>query len=623
MPIDLTSGIVQILRDDNVTVGTGFLVSESGLIVTCAHVVQAAKVGSGDKLIVCFQKNGVKSNVLVIPEWWRSPGSEDIAILRLECKIPEGVKVLPLGSSEGIESHKIKTFGFPPNLGSIHGLWGKGTLYGKVPDRENTLLQIDSKEITSGFSGAPLWDKSRNRVIGVIVSIARKDSFDKLQNTAFAIPSETLRLICPELEIKDICPYRGLLSFTEEDQEFFFGRDKLVQELMDKLRLTPRFLAVVGSSGKGKSSVVSAGLLPKIQQGEIAGFEDAIIVTLRPGIKPNESLKKALSSVLHVKERDFWDRASFYLQKEGDKRLVVFVDQFEELFTISDDNEINEFIENLTTFLENGLDVSLILTIRADFYEFLINSKFEKYLRNGQINVTSMSEKELKDAIKKPAAAVGLKIETGLEDSLIKDLKNTEDPLPLLEFTLTKLWEQRSDGQLTHKSYRKLGGVTGAIGQWADEAYDKLSDEEKELSRSIFTRLIHYGDSGTRDSRCRLSLVELTTESEDKETIHKLITKLADAHLLVTDRKPITETETVEIIHDSLIPKWDRLNEWIEEHRNFLLWRQRLDTKIDEWNTGEDEGSLLHGAVLGEAKEWKEKSEQELNESEKNIFKKV
>ena len=615
MSVDLISGIVQILTPDGITAGTGFVLSSEGLIATCAHVVRCAGAGPAGKIAVRFQQNGEKHSALVIKEWWRSPANEDVAILKLEHGIPAGVQALPLGDSEGTEGHEVKSFGFP-KVGHIKGLWGKGSLYGEVTKKGNTLFQIKSNEITTGFSGAPLLDESKQRIVGMIVSIAEKDPHGRLQDTAFLIPTKTLQLICPELKIEDICPYRGLLSFKEEDQEFFFGREKLVHELMDKLRSNPRFLAVVGSSGRGKSSVISAGLLPRIRRGDVSGFENALIVTLRPGIKPNESLKKALSSVLRIKEHDFCERVRFHLQKESDKRLVLFVDQFEELFTVSEEYERNQFIENLIYLLESGLKISLILTIRADFYESLINSKFEKYRINGQITLTSMSEEELKDAIIKPADAVGLEIEAGLEDSLTKDLGNTEDPLPLLEFTLTKLWERRSDGRLTHKSYQELGRVTGAIGQWADEAYYNLSDGEKEISRKIFTRLIHYGESGTRDSRRRLSLAQLTAESEDKKRIHKLITKLADAHLLVTDREPSTGIETVEIIHDSLIVEWEQLSNWISEQSGFLRWRQRLEDKKNEWNKNGDEGYLLRGAPLVEANDWLEKNNEELYPSE-------
>ncbi len=622
MPIDIVSGIVQILGYNDFIVGTGFIVSNSGLIATCAHVIQEAEVDSTGKLTIRFQKSGSKGSASVVRKWWSSPDNKDIAILQLEHEVPEGVQVLPLGTSKGTDNHEVESFGFP-SAETINGLWDEGTAYKRVTDkRGNTLLQIDSSVITAGFSGSPLLDKSKQRVIGMIVSIAKEDPYSRLRDTAFAIPIETLQSICPTLKIEDICPYRGLLSFTEEDQEFFFGRDELIQDLMNQLRSNPRFLALVGSSGSGKSSVISGGLLPRIRQGDILGFENSQIVTFRPGIDPNQSLKREVDLFISPGKFDLWDGIRLYLQKEPDKRLVIFADQFEELFTISTQNERNRFIEDLISLLESGLKVSLILTIRADFYSFLLESEFGKYLSTGQINVRSMSKEEIEQAIEKPTEAIGLQIETGLTKLIITDLKDTKDPLPLLEFTLTKLWERRSDALLTYDSYHKLGGVTGAIGQWAGETYGGFTDKEKELARRIFTRLIYYGERGTPDSRRRLPLDELA-ESEDRKIIHKLITKLADVRLLVTDREDrelSTGIETVEIVHDSLLTEWGQLKEWIKEHHTYLLWRQGLETRINEWKIKKDEGSLLRGASLVEAIDWNDKRKKELNQSEKDYI---
>lgn len=278
---DLTKGIVQILRHDGTVAGTGFIVSKN-LIATCAHVVLEARAGPSDKVKVRFNNpDTTECNAFVIPERWRSPDKGDISILTFEEELPSEVEVLLIGSSAGVTGHKVCTFGFPV-VGDIKGIWGHGEVIGKVTERGNSLLQIDSNEITKGFSGAPLWDESRQRVIGIVVGTVKKDLFDKLQNVAFVIPSEILHSICPEIKINDICPYRGLFSFKEDDEYLFFGRERLVLELGKQLRTNPRFLAIVGSSGSGKSSLVFAGLLPRIQRGEIIGFENAQIVTFRP-----------------------------------------------------------------------------------------------------------------------------------------------------------------------------------------------------------------------------------------------------------------------------------------------------------------------------------------------------
>jgi hypothetical protein len=201
MPVNLTDSIVQILRHDDAIVGTGFLISNNGLIATCAHVVQFAKVEPTGKLAVRFQQSREKHSASVIREYHRNPDAEDVAILKLEHEIPNDIKALPLGISSGTKNHEIVSFGFP-SIGDIKGLWGHGKILGKVTKSGSLLLQIDSKEITLGFSGAPLWDEFKQQVVGMITIIANEDPYGRLQNTAFAIPTETLKEICQELILK-------------------------------------------------------------------------------------------------------------------------------------------------------------------------------------------------------------------------------------------------------------------------------------------------------------------------------------------------------------------------------------------------------------------------------------
>ncbi len=247
-------------------------------------------------------------------------------------------------------------------------------------------------------------------------------------------------------------------SFLEEKNLFW--------NLKNSLRKNPRFLAVVGSSGSGKSSLVFAGLLPRIQRGEIVGFENAQIVTFRPNdvsksdnvcdSDPDESLRQALEkSGIYIEKADLWEGIRSYLEKKPEIRLVIYADQFETLFSNLDEAKQVEFLQGIYGLLKSKLKVSFLLTVRGDYYDFLLNSLLGEYLSEGQVNVRSMSEEEMREAIKKPADVTGLEIETGLEDVIINDLKNTKNSLPLLEFTLTQLWELRSNGMLTHETYDK------------------------------------------------------------------------------------------------------------------------------------------------------------------------
>lgn len=472
---DLTKGIVQILRHDGTVAGTGFVISKN-MITTCAHVVLEARAVPGDRVKVRFNNpDSTECKAFVIPERWRSPENGDISILTFEEELPSEVEILLIGSSAGVTGHKVCTFGFPV-VGDIKGIWGHGEVIGKVTERGNSLLQIESNEITKGFSGAPLWDEPRQRVIGIVVGAIKKDLLDKLQNVSFAIPSEMVQSICPELKVRDICPYRGLFAFKEADEYLFFGREKILREIEEQLRINPRFLAIVGSSGSGKSSLVFAGLLPRIQRGEIIGFENSWIVTFRPNdvspsnsvcdSDPEESLRQALEkSGIYIEKANLWEGIRSYLEINPEIRLVIYADQFETLFSNLDSTKQVEFLQGIHSLLISKLKVSFLLTVRGDYYDFLLNSLLGEYLNEGQANVRSMSEEEMRESIKKPAGIAGLEIETGLEDVIINDLENTKNSLPLLEFTLYKLWELRSNGKLTHETYDKIGGASGAIGQ--------------------------------------------------------------------------------------------------------------------------------------------------------------
>ncbi len=618
--IDLIEGIVRILGVDGEVVGTGFIVSDDGLIATCAHVVKEADAGPGDVVAVHLQAIDHRLSARVVGEWWSDVENEDVAILRPEEALPEGVRSLKLGESSGTNDHKVRTFGFP-EVGSVEGVWGRGEIVGIVKEGGHAWIQLRSSEITSGFSGAPICDESRRRVIGMVVTIAETDSYSRLQETAFVVPSETLQEICPELKVKDLCPFRGLLPFMEEDADFFFGRDSMINVFLDKLRGNLDFLALVGPPGSGKSSLIRAGILPKIRRGEVPRLRNAKIVTFLPRINPINAFNEAAQqSGICYNDFEIWSGIRSYLKESPDSRVVIFIDRFEELFALSLDHERAELLQGLSDLLKDHLPVTLIITLRADFYESLLSTSLGDSLNISQLNMQSMSEDELREAISMPAQVVGLQVEAGLTDLIIKDLKSTKNPLPLLEFALTQLWDYRKYNILTHEAYRKIRGVTGAVGEWATDVYNHLDESEKLLCQRIFTRLIQYGEGDSPDTRRCSTLLELT-ENEDERSVLSLINTLVDSHLLVTDRNPETRVKTVEIVHDSLLREWTQLREWIRDQRGFLIWRQRLDDRINEWhNRDRDDSSLIRGSALAEAENWLEKHDNDLSLTEQSYI---
>lgn len=397
-----------------------------------------------------------------------------------------------------------------------------------------------------------------------------------------------------------VCPYRGLLSFTEADAGLFFGREELIEELTERLRNNPKLLAVIGSSGSGKSSVVRAGLIPHLNA--TPGFRNAQVLYFRPGHTPLDELGKvvarAVTSDLNADPADVMQRISS-LSKVS--RVVMLADQFEEAFALSPNLERVRFIECLSDILETNHNVTLLLTLRADFYDQLLRSQLGQRVKYGQVTVLPLSTKELHVAITKPAESVGLELDPGLAERILEDCMDVEQPLPLLEFALTQLWERREEKFLTHKAYTGIGRVAGALSSWATDAYDSLGSD-CEVVRRLFTSLVHFGKNGAPDTRRRVSFTDLSSVSTDTISLHRIVMYLASRRLLVTDRDISTEDSYVEIVHDALLSEWELLRSWIREDHPFLSWRQRLDEHAQEWlQKQRDLGTLLRGQSLLEA----------------------
>lgn len=269
MQSNLISGIVRILRPDGKTSGTGFVVSDS-LIATCAHVIPPGLEPKADsppgKVDLVFLNSNELRSAHVVAEWWRPADREDVAILKLDGPLPEGVRPLSLGSSAGTSDHPFKTFGFPA-VSPEDGVWGDGHILNETRLQGMSVLQISSPQVTRGFSGAPVLDTVSRRVIGMVNAISSPDQYGKMPETAFITPTEILQMIFPELRLSDIQPYLGLAAFTENDAKFFFGRRREIERLIGSLKREPRFLAVMGPSGSGKSSVIQAGLIPQLRPG--------------------------------------------------------------------------------------------------------------------------------------------------------------------------------------------------------------------------------------------------------------------------------------------------------------------------------------------------------------------
>jgi WD40 repeat protein len=608
MAIDLATGVVRILDSTGDTVGAGFVVKDNGLIVTCAHVVISAGAGPGQPVQVVFLTTGEERWANVDLKCWREPAAEDVAFLRMDGPLPAGVAALPLGSSGGVAGHPLKAIGFPP-ANPVGGILGEGKIYGELTLNDVPVLEIRSQEVTGGFSGGPVLDAVTRRVVGMVTSIAVPDKYGKLAEIAFITPSETLRRICPELVLSDICPYKGLAAFTEEDAEFFFGREALANKMWAQLRRHPRLLVVVGASGSGKTSVIQTKLVPKLRQQKLISF--------RPDKDPFRRLAEA--GLTAPDNEDLLEAARKLLDAAPElRRLIILADQFEELFSQCDEKGQTGLMNSLTRLLDSDLPVTIILILRADFYGHLLRyADFLTWLQDGLVNVGPMSREELKAVVDEPAKEIGLRFEDGLVDRIVDEAAQIDHPLPLLESALTQLWEKREDGFLTWSAFKDIG-ITGSIGMWAEDAYSALDQSAKALAKRVFTSLIRFSKGEEADTRQRLTLGELVRSPGEHQVVHRLVTKLADRHLLVTGGE---QTGTVEIIHDALLREWARLQRWRTEFREFRLWQQRLKARYEDWQRQkEDEGALLRGALLVEAEKWLSEQESNLDPGERDYI---
>lgn len=402
------------------------------------------------------------------------------------------------------------------------------------------------------------------------------------------------------------CPYRGLAAFKEEDAPYFYGREEVTQRLVSKVKHSS-LVAIVGASGSGKSSVVFAGLAPKLKKDFSNDWQ---VVCFRPGNRVFESLAIGVGGEverLRQLELEVELKSSSGLQNLIEPivfasprcRLLLVIDQFEEVYTLcSDAAERKLFIDSLLNAVENVPGLTVVLTLRADFYgEALSYNRFADALIGAQFNLGAMNVDELKLAIEQPAKNINVELESGLTERLIHAVSESPSDLPLLEFTLTQLWDKQYEGKLTHQAYEEIGGVETALSHYAEAVYGKLSVTDKKKVQQIFIQLVQPGEINTDIRR-------LAT-CEEVKVNWELVTKLASARLVVTNRNEVTETETVEIVHEALIKNWHRLRKWMREDGEFRRWQEQLRAAVRQWeNSDRDTGALLRGKPLAFAENW-------------------
>ena len=454
---------------------------------------------------------------------------------------------------------------------------------------------------------------------------------------------DTVIPVVKDRDSKNICPYKGLEYFdcNDEDPQYFYGREKLTDQLLDRVRQS-NFLAILGASGSGKSSVLRAGLLHQLKLGrKLAGSSDWKIQIMLPGEQPLQNLALSwldtdLSDVERAKQLD--DIKSLLAKgSEGlltlveasqANRVILVIDQFEETFTLCQDVAAREaFFQCLLGALEHtGNKLCLILAMRIDFFGKCFDREYSGLGNKIQANdnfiaISPMKPEELERAIMQPAEKVNLSLEPGLTETIIKDIADSPGSLPLLQDTLTELWKKRESDRLNFTAYAQLGGITGTLNQRATVVYNSLTPLEQDTARHIFLCLTQLGE-GTEDTRRRVLKRDLVTARHDAGLIDSVIQKLADEKLIVTRNRIEPNSEIgsqaeIDVVHETLIRKWLLLRQWLEESREQLKQKRKIEDAAKEWqNSAKKKDYLWSKTRLKKARNFQKEQQQKYPLSE-------
>ena len=457
-------------------------------------------------------------------------------------------------------------------------------------------------------------DEGRNRLLALKLHacdlplrLRFKESLDCTDWSTWDAEAARLRrhLDAPDPLCEEIaCPYPGMVPFREQDARFFHGRDDEIQSLVAAVR-HHHFLVVIGSSGSGKSSLVKAGLLPKLQEPKNFPRGTWRVLTMRPLAAPLDELSRTLAGVLED------PAASIANALAGDpprQRLLLFVDQFEELFSqVKEATTRDTFLDRLKT-LRADPRCTVLLTTRADFYGDLMNSTLWPIDKSQIAEIVPLRGDQLRQAIVKPAEAASVYLEQGLVERLISDSADEPGSLPMLQEALVLLWGTMSGRLLTRASYDTLGhdgrsGLAVAMATKADATLVALPSEQQRIARRIFLRLVQFGE-GRLDTRRQLGVEELRAAGDDPKIFDGVLEKLIDNRLL-TPGIDVDRGLRVDIAHEMLIVGWPASREWVEARRNAEKTRRRLAVKAEEWvRLGRGEAGLLDPGELVEADAW-------------------
>ncbi|MCX4626901.1 trypsin-like peptidase domain-containing protein [Streptomyces sp. NBC_01443] len=639
-PKALDAALLRIRDARGEPVGLGFLVSP-GLALTCAHVVSAAlgtphgaeppasaRLHVDLPLLPGGQRGGSGGVTASVANWVppQQSGAGDMAVLRLSAPLPGGRPVrLVETQHEDVWDHPVRAFGFP--AGRPDGVWHSAVLR---EGQATGWIQADpaSREgyrVTRGFSGSPVWDDRLGGVVGMMVQAEAAEP-----GVSYLIPTTGLLAAWPGLAELALppSPFRSLSAFQESDAAVFHGRRPESQALAAELT-GRRWITLVGPSGSGKSSLALAGIVPRRRAAgdavvvlrpdsgrtPLTALAAVLLPLLEPGLSETERLTRLPAVAGALADGGLADIAAALTARDHTRRLLVVVDQFEELLARGP-----AAVDQLAAVLYHDAlpsDVRVLTTLRADFLEAALDHEgLGEVLRSGIHYLAPLGPRQLREAVTAPVAAVpGVRYEADLADRILADTGTGHGALPLLGFTLDQLWQRQNGGLLTHGAYGALGGVTGALSAYAEEVWEAyVPASDAGAARRLFTRLIRVPIGSAAATRRTAARREL---GEDEARIAQA---LAATRLLVaaTDAEG---TETVELAHEALITGWTRLAGWAAVDRSFLGWRESLRHDMDRWESGGRAPELLPSAsALAGARQWLEARGAELTETERDYL---
>jgi WD40 repeat protein/DNA-binding SARP family transcriptional activator len=552
-----------------------------------AHVLYASGAGSSDAAdrVIEVARVARDPTLLVVDDLDHATAEVAAGIRRLAA---DGQPLLVLGTVEQAEGATLTLGPLAPSaVAVILGGYGEDLPESVAADSDGVPARV--------HRAAARWARGEvTRRLGATADRAASDrarlraAEDDL--AAGIVALEAARERAPAGDVV-ACPFKGLAAFDVDDADVFFGRERLVAEMVARLA-GASLLGIVGPSGSGKSSVLRAGLLPALAHDVLPGSSGWAIALLRPGAHPRQALGRAVA------------------EAPAAGRLVIAVDQFEELFTACrDEGERAAFADALVAAVRDPSRRPLVLiALRADFYGRCASyPELWRMLGANHVPVGPMRRDELRRAIESPAARAGLHADPELADALIADVDGEPGALPLLSTALLELWQERDGRRLRLSAYEHAGGVRGAVARLAERTYERLDPAQQAGARAILVRMAGVGE-GEAVVRRRVPLAELERLPDGAE----VLAALADGRLVTVG------DEEAEVAHEALLREWPRLRGWLEEDAEGRRLHHHLGVAAREWNArGRDPGELYRGARLAAALDWSAAHDPELDAVER------